>query len=163
MQSEPALTAPRPVPGASVTIEQGQADLSRVMANLAGAYPDTNKGNGSKVGSLKERLVGDLGPTLWMLLGAVGFVLLIACVNVSNLLLARSSARSREVAIRTALGAGRAELVRQFGSDHIIMGTDYPFDMADFDPIGHVASVEGFDPSTIAAIAGGNARKLLGI
>jgi aminocarboxymuconate-semialdehyde decarboxylase len=53
--------------------------------------------------------------------------------------------------------------VRQFGSDHIIMGTDYPFDMADFDPIGHVASVEGFDRSTIAAIAGGNARKLLGI
>ena len=56
-----------------------------------------------------------------------------------------------------------AELVRLFGADHIIMGTDYPFDMADFDPIGHVASVEGFDPSTIAAIAGGNARRLLGL
>jgi aminocarboxymuconate-semialdehyde decarboxylase len=56
-----------------------------------------------------------------------------------------------------------AELVRQFGTDHIIMGTDYPFDMADFDPIGHVASVEHFDPSTIAAIAGGNARRLLGL
>ena len=56
-----------------------------------------------------------------------------------------------------------AELVRQFGTDRIIMGTDYPFDMADFDPIGHVASVEHFDPSTIAAIAGGNARRLLGL
>ena len=56
-----------------------------------------------------------------------------------------------------------AELVRQFGTDHIIMGTDYPFDMADFDPIGHVASVEGFDSATIAAIAGGNARRLLGL
>ncbi len=56
-----------------------------------------------------------------------------------------------------------AELVRLFGADHIIMGTDYPFDMADYDPIGHVASVEGLDASTIAAIAGGNARKLLGI
>jgi aminocarboxymuconate-semialdehyde decarboxylase len=56
-----------------------------------------------------------------------------------------------------------AELVRQFGTDRIIMGTDYPFDMADFDPIGHVASVEHFDLTTIAAIAGGNARKLLGI
>ena len=56
-----------------------------------------------------------------------------------------------------------AELVRQFGADHIIMGTDYPFDMADFDPIGHVASVEGFDASTIAAIAGGNARRILGL
>jgi aminocarboxymuconate-semialdehyde decarboxylase len=56
-----------------------------------------------------------------------------------------------------------AELVRLFGADHVIMGTDYPFDMADFDPIGHVASVDGFDASTIAAIAGGNARKLLGL
>jgi aminocarboxymuconate-semialdehyde decarboxylase len=56
-----------------------------------------------------------------------------------------------------------AELVRLFGVDRIIMGTDYPFDMADFDPIGHVAGVEGFDATTIAAIAGGNARKLLGI
>jgi aminocarboxymuconate-semialdehyde decarboxylase len=56
-----------------------------------------------------------------------------------------------------------AELVRLFGVDRIIMGTDYPFDMADFDPIGHVASVDGLDASTIAAIAGGNARKLLGI
>ncbi len=56
-----------------------------------------------------------------------------------------------------------AELVRLFGADHIIMGTDYPFDMADYDPIGHVASVDGFDASTIAALAGGNARRLLGI
>jgi aminocarboxymuconate-semialdehyde decarboxylase len=56
-----------------------------------------------------------------------------------------------------------AELVRLFGADHVIMGTDYPFDMADYDPIGHVASVDGFDASTIAALAGGNARKLLGI
>ncbi|HEY7663224.1 MAG TPA: amidohydrolase family protein, partial [Xanthobacteraceae bacterium] len=56
-----------------------------------------------------------------------------------------------------------AELVRLYGADHVIMGTDYPFDMADYDPIGHVASVEAFDASTIAAIAGGNARRLLGI
>ncbi len=56
-----------------------------------------------------------------------------------------------------------AELVRLYGADHIIMGTDYPFDMAEFDPIGHVMSVDGFDPTTIAAIAGGNARKLLGM
>ncbi len=59
--------------------------------------------------------------------------------------------------------APAAELVRLYGADRIIMGTDYPFDMADYDPIGHVASVQGFDPSTIAAIAGGNARKLLGL
>ena len=56
-----------------------------------------------------------------------------------------------------------AELVRLFGADHIIMGTDYPFDMAEYDPIGHVASIEGFDSSAIAAITGGNARRLLGI
>ncbi len=56
-----------------------------------------------------------------------------------------------------------AELVRLYGADHVIMGTDYPFDMADYDPIGHVASTDGFDAATIAAIAGGNARKLLGI
>ena len=55
------------------------------------------------------------------------------------------------------------ELVRLFGADHIVMGTDYPFDMAEFDPIGHVASVEELDASTIAAIAGGNARRLLGL
>jgi predicted permease len=96
-----------------VTIEQGQADLDRVMGNLAAAYPDTNKGNGAKVASLKERMIGGIGPTLWMLLGAVGFVLLIACVNVSNLLLARSTGRTREFAIRAALGAGRWRLLRQ--------------------------------------------------
>jgi aminocarboxymuconate-semialdehyde decarboxylase len=56
-----------------------------------------------------------------------------------------------------------AALVRLFGTDHVIMGTDYPFDMAEFDPLGHLAAVDGFDQSTIAALAGGNARKLLGI
>jgi aminocarboxymuconate-semialdehyde decarboxylase len=56
-----------------------------------------------------------------------------------------------------------AELVRLFGLDHVIMGTDYPFDMADFDPIGHLATVDGFDAATIAALAGGNAKRLLGI
>ncbi len=96
-----------------VTIEQAQADLNSVMGRLATAYPDTNKGNGAKVSSLKERMIGGIGSTLWLLLGAVGFVLLIACVNVSNLLLARSTSRTREFAIRAALGAGRWRLLRQ--------------------------------------------------
>jgi aminocarboxymuconate-semialdehyde decarboxylase len=56
-----------------------------------------------------------------------------------------------------------AELVRVFGADHVVMGTDYPFDMADYDPIGHIASVEGFDAATVAALAGGNTRRLLGL
>lgn len=96
-----------------VTVAQAQADLERVMQNLAAAYPDTNKDNGAKIIPLKERMTGRVGPILWMLLGAVGFVLLIACVNVSNLLLARSTGRGREFAIRAALGASRQQLLRQ--------------------------------------------------
>lgn len=104
-----------------VTIEQAQADLSRVMATLAATYPETNKGNGAKVSPLKARMIGDIGPTLWMLLGAVGFVLLIACVNVSNLLLARSTGRRREFAIRAALGAGRWRLLRQSLTESMLL------------------------------------------
>lgn len=96
-----------------VTFEQAQADLDRVMRNLAEAYPAENKGNGAKLVRLKERYVGDVGPTLLMLFAAVGLVLLIACVNVSNLMLARSAGRSREYAIRAALGASRSRLLRQ--------------------------------------------------
>jgi predicted permease len=104
-----------------VTVEQGQADLDRVMQNLAAAYPATNKGNGAKVSPLKARIIGDIGPVLWTLLGAVGFVLLIACVNVSNLLLARSTGRTREFAIRSALGAGQWRLLRQSLTESILL------------------------------------------
>jgi predicted permease len=96
-----------------VTLAQAQADLDGVMRRLAEAYPDANRGNGAALVPLKERLVGNIGPILWMLLGAVGFVLLIACVNVSNLLLARATGRTREFAIRAALGAGQGRLLRQ--------------------------------------------------
>ncbi|MEP6922580.1 MAG: ABC transporter permease [bacterium] len=96
-----------------VTLEQGQADLERVMRGLAVTYPDTNKNNGAKVIPLKERVVGGVRPILWLLLGSVAFVLLIACVNVSNLLLARATSRTREFAIRSALGASKLRLLRQ--------------------------------------------------
>jgi predicted permease len=104
-----------------VTIDQAQADLNRVMQNLAIAYPDTNKGNGAKVGALKDRIVADIKATLWMLLGAVGFVLLIACVNVGNLQLARSTGRTQEFAIRAALGAGRWRLLRQSLTESVML------------------------------------------
>jgi predicted permease len=104
-----------------VTIEQAQSDLDRVMRELAAVYPDTNKGNGAKIVPLKERMVGNIQSILWMLLGAVGFVLLIACVNVSNLLLARSTGRTREFAIRAALGAGRWRLLRQSLTEALLL------------------------------------------
>jgi putative ABC transport system permease protein len=96
-----------------VTVEQAEADLNRVMRDLAAAYPETNRDNGAKFVPLKQNMVGNIGPILWTLLGAVGFVLLIACVNVSNLLLARSTGRTREFAVRAALGAGQWRLLRQ--------------------------------------------------
>lgn len=96
-----------------VTLQQAQADLNRVMQDLAVLYPDTNRNNGAKIVSLRERLVGGIESNLWMLLGAVGCVLLIACVNVSNLLLARSTRKTREFAVRAALGAGQWRLLRQ--------------------------------------------------
>jgi predicted permease len=105
-----------------VTVEQGRADLNRVMRDLANTYPETNRGNGSAVIPLMERVTGGIRPILLVLLGAVGFVLLIACVNVSNLMLARSTGRSREFAIRSALGAGRGRLLRQSLTESILLG-----------------------------------------
>ena len=104
-----------------VTLEQAQADLNRVMQGLAEIYPDTNKDQRAKLTPLDKIIIGNVGPVLWMLFGAVAFVLLIACVNVSNLLLSRSTGRTREFAIRSALGANKWILFRQSLMDSMVL------------------------------------------
>jgi predicted permease len=104
-----------------VTLEQARADMGGVTQGLAETYPDADKGTGATIIPLRQLLVGGTQPILLVLFGAVGFVLLIACVNVANLLIARSSGRAREFAIRTALGAGRARLLRQFVTESLLL------------------------------------------
>jgi len=104
-----------------VTVEQARTEVSVIAGRLEHQHPETNKHTGAHVVSITDEIVGGIRPTLLMVFGAVVFVLLVACANVANLLLARSTVRHKEITIRTAIGAARGQLIRQLLTESLVL------------------------------------------